>query len=137
MPQPLAAGTRIGPFEIGSLLGEGGMGQVYRARDTKLGRDLALKILPDQFSSDPARLARFEHEARTLATLNHTNIAHIYGLEENGSTRALVMELVEGDDLAQLIAGGPLPVSRAVGIAIQRDASSRRSAKGRGRDESS
>ena len=115
----LATGTYVGPYEVKGLLGRGGMGEVYRARDSKLGRDVALKILPDQFAGDAARLARFEREARTLATLNHTNIAHIYGLEENGSNRALVMELVEGDDLAQLIASGPLPVSRAVDIAMQ------------------
>src|SRR4029079_10056424 len=115
----LEPGTRVGPYEVKVLLGRGGMGEVYRARDSKLGRDVALKMLPDQFAADSGRLARFEREARTLATLNHTNIAHIYGLEESGPTRALVMELVEGDDLAQLIATVLRPVARAVGLAIQ------------------
>ena len=82
------------------------MGQVYRARDTKLNRDVALKVLPDVFANDPDRLARFTREAQTLASLNHPNIAHIYGLEESGGVRALVMELVEGEDLSQRIARG-------------------------------
>jgi serine/threonine protein kinase len=96
----LAIGTFVGPYGVKSLLGKGGMGEVYRARDGTLGRDVALKTLPDLFANDPARLRRFEREARILATLNHVNVAHIYGLEESGPTRALVMELVEGDDLA-------------------------------------
>jgi len=116
---PLQTGTRIGVYEVQALLGTGGMGEVYRARDTKLGRDVALKILPDLFSSDPDRLARFEREARTLATLNHPNIAHVYGLEDSGSIHALVMELVDGDDLAHRIANGRVPVKTAVGIATQ------------------
>jgi serine/threonine protein kinase len=95
------------------------MGQVYRARDTKLNRDVALKILPDSFANDPERLARFTREARTLASLNHPNIAHIHGLEESGGVRALVMELVEGEDLSQRIARGALPVDEALPIAKQ------------------
>jgi len=91
----LAAGTRLGPYEILAPIGAGGMGEVYRARDTKLGRDVALKVLPEAFAQDAERMARFEREACVLAALNHPNIAHIYSVEE----RALVMELVEGDAL--------------------------------------
>ena len=94
----LTPGTRLGPYEVLAPLGAGGMGEVYRARDTKLNRDVAIKILPDLFASDAERLARFNREAQTLAALNHPNIAHIHGLEESGSVRALVMELVEGED---------------------------------------
>ena len=110
----LAPGTRLGVYEIIAPIGEGGMGQVYRARDTKLNRDVALKVLPDSFASDADRLARFTREAQTLASLNHPNIAHIYGLEESGGVRALVMELVEGEDLSQRIARGPIPVDEAL-----------------------
>src|SRR5262245_54910025 len=99
----------LGPYRVLEKLGEGGMGQMYRARDTKLQRDVALKILPDTFASDPDRLARFEREAQVLASLNHPNIAHIHGVEESGNVRALVMELVEGDDLSLPIARGPMP----------------------------
>ena len=95
------------------------MGQVYRARDTKLHRDVALKILPDAFASDPDRLARFTREAQTLASLNHPNIAHIHGLEESGGVRALVMELVEGEDLSQRIARGAIPIGEALLTAKQ------------------
>jgi serine/threonine protein kinase/Tol biopolymer transport system component len=102
----LAPGTRLGPYEVISPLGAGGMGEVYRARDAKLGREVAIKILPDLFAQDPERLARFEREARTLAALNHPNIAHIYGVEDTAGVRALVMELVEGEDLSTLIARG-------------------------------
>jgi len=115
----LAAGARLGSYEILSALGAGGMGEVYRARDTKLGRDVALKILPDAFASDPDRLARFTREAPTLAALNHPNIAHIHGLEESGGVRALVMELVEGEDLARRLVGGPIPLDEASPIAKQ------------------
>jgi serine/threonine protein kinase/Tol biopolymer transport system component len=101
----LAAGTRLGSFEIVARLGAGGMGEVYRARDTKLGRDVALKVLPSTFLQDPERLARFRREAQVLASLNHPNIAAIYGLEESGSQPALVLELVEGPTLADHIAG--------------------------------
>jgi eukaryotic-like serine/threonine-protein kinase len=96
----LTPGTRIGSYEVLSSLGAGGMGEVYRARDTKLDRDVAIKILPESFESNADRLMRFEREAKTLASLNHPNIAAIYGIEE----RALVMELVEGEDLSARIA---------------------------------
>src|SRR6058998_3296330 len=95
------------------------MGQVYRARDSKLNRDVAIKILPDHFASDADRLARFTREAQTLASLNHPNIAHIHGFEESGGVRALVMELVEGEDLAQRITGGAIPLDEAWPIARQ------------------
>src|SRR5215213_6588793 len=95
------------------------MGEVYRARDTRLNRDVALKILPDLFASDVQRLARFTREAQTLASLNHPNIAHIHGLEESGGVLALVMELVEGEDLSQRIAQGPIPLDEALPIANQ------------------
>src|SRR4026209_2770301 len=95
------------------------MGSVYRARDTKLNRDVALKVLPDLFASDTDRLARFTREAQTLASLNHPNIAHIHGLEESGGVRALVMELVEGDDLSQRVARGAIPIDDALTLAKQ------------------
>src|SRR5499426_2160044 len=95
------------------------MGQVYRARDTKLDRDVAIKILPEAFAHDADRLARFQREAKTLASLNHPNIAGIYGLEESDGVSALVMELVEGDDLSQRIARGPIPIDEALPIARQ------------------
>ena len=115
----LAPGTRIGPFQILSPLGAGGMGEVYRARDSRLQRDVAIKVLPDVLASDPERLARFTREAQTLAALNHANIAQVHGLEESGELCALVMELVEGEDLAQRIARGPLPLDEALPIARQ------------------
>ena len=98
---PLTPGLRIGPYEITGTLGAGGMGEVYRARDTKLVRDVAIKVLPEAFAQDPERVARFAREARTLASLNHPNIAQIHGLEEAGDLRALVMELVDGPTLAE------------------------------------
>jgi hypothetical protein len=116
---PLSAGMRLGPYEILSALGAGGMGEVYRARDTKLDRAVAIKILPEAFAADTERIARFEREAKTLALLNHTNIAHIHGLEESSGVRALVMELVEGEDLVQRIARGAIPVAEALPIAKQ------------------
>ena len=100
-------------------IGEGGMGQVFRARDTKLNRDVALKVLPDSFASDADRLARFTREAQTLAALNHPNIAHIHGLEESGGVRALVMELVEGEDLSQRIARGAIAPMTVTGATIE------------------
>jgi eukaryotic-like serine/threonine-protein kinase len=115
----LTPGTRLGVYDITAPIGEGGMGLVYRARDTKLGRDVALKILSDSFANDPERLARFTREAQTLASLNHPNIAHIHGFEESGGVRALVMELVEGEDLSQRIARGPIPVDESLLIAKQ------------------
>jgi len=116
---PLFPGTRLGVYEVTALIGEGGMGQVFRARDTRLNRDIALKVLPDSLASDPDRLARFTREAQTLASLNHPNIAHIHGVEESGGVRALVMELVEGDDLSQRIARGAIPLDEALPIAKQ------------------
>jgi serine/threonine-protein kinase len=115
----MVIGDRVGPYAILAKLGEGGMGEVYRARDTKLNRDVALKVLPDSFANDPDRLARFQREAQVLASLNHPNIAHIHGLEESNGVRALVMELVEGDDLSQRIARGPIPIDEALPIAKQ------------------
>jgi Tol biopolymer transport system component len=115
----LTAGTRLGVYEITAPLGAGGMGEVYRARDTRLQRDVALKILPDLFAVDPDRLARFEREAQLLAALNHPHIAAIYGVEESTDVRALVMELVEGPTLADLIAAGPVPLAEVRGIATQ------------------
>ena len=115
----LIPGTRVGPYEIIAALGAGGMGEVYRARDTKLNRDVALKVLPDSLASDPDRLARFQREAQVLASLNHPNIAHIHGLEENGGTRALVMELVDGEDLAQRLTRGAITIDEALPIAKQ------------------
>jgi eukaryotic-like serine/threonine-protein kinase len=115
----LSAGTRLGPYEIQALLGAGGMGEVYRARDTKLCRDVAIKILPEVFTSDPERLARFEREARMLAALNHPHIGAIYGVEDAQSVHALVLELVEGDTLRERLRRGPLPLSDTLAIARQ------------------
>src|SRR5262245_40893264 len=115
----LASGTRLGVYEVLTAIGAGGMGEVYRARDTKLQREVAIKVLPPVFATDPERLARFEREAQVLASINHPNIAHVHGLEESGETRAIVMELVEGDDLAQRLARGPLPFAEALPIAKQ------------------
>src|SRR5215475_11198359 len=114
---PLPSGTRLGPYEVTALLGAGGMGEVYRARDTKLNRDVALKILPDAFTLDSERIARFRREAQVLASLNHPNIAAIYGFEDSGNTHALVLELVEGPTLADRIAKGPIPLEEALPIA--------------------
>src|ERR1700681_615952 len=116
---PISRGDHLGPYEIVSQIGAGGMGQVYRARDTKLGRDVALKILPEALAHDVERLARVQREAKTLASLNHPNIAAIYGLEESGGMTALVMELVEGEDLSQRIARGAIPIDDALPIATQ------------------
>ena len=115
----LALGHRIGPYDITGTLGAGGMGEVYRARDTKLGRDVAMKVLPDAFTRDPDRLARFQREAQVLASLNHPHIGAIYGFEDSGETHALVLELVEGDTLADRIARGAVPLDEAVPIAKQ------------------
>ena len=115
----LTVGSRLGPYSVTAKIGEGGMGEVYRARDTKLDRDVALKVLPQAFTDDPDRLARFEREAKVLASLNHPNIGHIYGLEEAEGQKALVLELVEGPTLADRIAQGPIPVDEALPIAKQ------------------
>jgi len=116
---PLTAGTRLGAYEVVALIGVGGMGEVYRARDTKLDRDVALKVLPEIFTGDPDRLARFQREAKVLASLNHPNIAAIYGLEEADGTQALVLELVEGSTLEDQIAQGPVPLPDSLAIAKQ------------------
>src|ERR671934_242440 len=115
----MLAGTRIGAYEVIESLGAGGMGEVYRARDTRLDRDVAIKILPEAFAHDADRLARFEREAKTLASLNHPHIAAIYGLEEQGGVRGLVMELVDGETLADRIARGPIPLDEALPVAKQ------------------
>ena len=115
----LSAGTCLGPYEVVCPLGAGGMGEVYRAHDTKLGRDVALKILPDTFANDRERLARFRREAQVLASLNHPHIGAIYGLEESNGIRALVLELVEGPTLADRIAEGAIPLDDALSIARQ------------------
>src|SRR5690349_20391786 len=104
----LANGTRLGPYDIVELLGSGGMGQVFRARDTNLNRNVAIKVLPEAFASDAERMARFQREAQVLASLNHSKIASVYGLERSGSTRALVMELVEGPTLADRLEHGAM-----------------------------
>jgi Tol biopolymer transport system component len=116
---PLLPGSRLGPYEVTAALGAGGMGEVYRARDTKLGRDVAIKVLPETLADDSERLARFEREAKTLAQLNHPNIAHVHGFEDGGGTRALVMELVEGEDLSTRIARGPIALDDTLAIARQ------------------
>jgi Tol biopolymer transport system component len=116
---PLTPGARVGSYDVAALIGAGGMGEVYRARDTKLNRDVALKILPPLVANDPDRLARFRREAQVLAALNDPHIAQIYGFEDSGHTHALVMELVEGPTLAQQIAQGALPVTAALAIARQ------------------
>ena len=113
----LITGARLGPYEITGTLGAGGMGEVYRARDATLRRDVALKILPELFAVDPDRLARFRREAQLLASLNHPNIAAIYGFEESTSVHALVLELVEGPTLADRIAQGAAAVDEALPIA--------------------
>src|SRR5438067_8209322 len=111
----LSAGTHLGSYKILGPIGAGGMGEVYRAHDTRLKRDVALKILPEAFAGDPERMARFEREAQVLAALNHPNIAVIYAVED----RAIVMELVEGSTLAERVAQGPILVDEALGIAKQ------------------
>ena len=111
----LSAGTKLGPYEIIAPLGAGGMGEVYRARDAKLGRDVAIKVLPAVLAGDAQYMARFEREAQVLASLNHPNIAAVYGIEQG----ALVMELVEGHTLAERIAAGALPIDEALQIARQ------------------
>jgi serine/threonine protein kinase len=111
----LGPGARLGPYEVVSAIGAGGMGEVYRARDTRLQREVAIKVLPDLFAADPERLARFEREAQVLASLNHPHIAAIYGLEDG----ALILELVEGETLADRIARGPIPLDEALPIARQ------------------
>src|SRR5437870_1493562 len=115
----LSPGSRLGPYEVVSAIGAGGMGEVYRARDTKLGRDVALKVLPEAFAADPDRLARLHREAQVLASLNHPNIAAIHGFEDSGQIHALVLEFVDGETLADRIARGALPLDEALPIARQ------------------
>jgi eukaryotic-like serine/threonine-protein kinase len=115
----LSAGTRLGPYEIVSQLGAGGMGEVYRARDSNLGRSVAIKVLPSQVANDHEMLDRFRREARVLASLNHPNIASIYGFEDSDK-RGLVMELVEGQTLADRLRAAPMPVDEALPIAKSR-----------------
>ena len=115
----LETGTRVGVYEVTGKLGEGGMGEVYRAHDTTLDRDVALKVLSEAFTADPDRLARFQREAKVLASLNHPNIGGIYGLEVAGDSQALVLELIEGPTLADRIKEGPIPVEEALTMARQ------------------
>src|SRR5574341_615901 len=115
---PLAAGTRLGPYEIIAPLGAGGMGEVYRARDTRLKRDIAIKVLPEDVASSPERLARFEREATTVAGLNHPNIVVLYSIEEIEGTRFLTMELVDGRSLDKSVTPGGLPVARVIELGI-------------------
>src|SRR3990172_4794062 len=115
----LSPGTRLGPYEIASPLGAGGMGEVFRARDTKLNRDVAIKVLPAAFAQDGERVARFRRKAQVLASLNHPNVAAIYGLEESEGVVALALELVEGEDLGERLARGAIPLQEAVAIAKQ------------------
>jgi serine/threonine protein kinase len=115
----LAPGSRLGVYEILSLVGAGGMGEVYSARDTKLGRTLAVKVLPEVFLTDPERVSRFEREAKVLASLNHPHIAVLYGMEEIDGRHFLLMELVEGETLADRLRRGPIPIEESLGIALQ------------------
>src|ERR1700680_3978003 len=116
----IAVGTRLGSYEILSAIGAGGMGEVYQAHDTKLGRDVAIKVLPEAFAHDPDRLSRFQREAKMLAALNHPAIATIYGLEQSSGTSYLVMELVSGETLQQRLARrGRLPIEEALGLCRQ------------------
>src|ERR1700681_4622565 len=111
---PLCPGEKLGPYEILAPIGAGGMGEVYRAKDTKLDREVAIKVLPAALAQDPERLARFEREAKVLASLNHPNIAQIFGIEDSGGVRALVMELVPGETLK-----GPIPLEESLRLAGQ------------------
>jgi serine/threonine protein kinase len=115
----LRTGTKLGAYEVGALIGAGGMGEVYQAADSRLGRSVAIKLLPAAFAEDAERIARFEREARVLASLNHPNIAAIYGFEESGGVRFLVMELVPGEALSEKIKRGAIPIEEALRIAAQ------------------
>lgn len=116
---PLSPGTKLGQYEVVESIGAGGMGEVYRARDTKLGRDVAIKVLPEEFARDKERLGRFEREARLLAQVNHSNIATLHGLEEHDGQKFIVMELVEGETLTERISKGPIPIDEAIPLFIQ------------------
>src|SRR5215212_11057526 len=115
----LQSGTRVGPYEVMGLLGAGGMGAVYHTRDSVLGREVALKILPAEFTNDESRLARFQQEARLASTFNHPNIVTIYGAGADSGVSYIAMELVKGKTIAELIAGGPLAFEKALNIATQ------------------
>src|ERR1700732_2219730 len=115
----VSVGTHLGSYEVTAQIGAGGMGEVYQAHDTKLGRDVAIKVLPEAFARDPERLSRFQREAKMLASLNHPNIATIHGLEQSGGTSYLVMELVSGETLAERVKAGPLGIEEALKIAVQ------------------
>src|SRR3984893_6482093 len=115
----LSSGTRLGAYEVVAQIGAGGMGEVYRAHDTQLARDVAIKVLPANFVNEPERLSRFQPEARMLAALNHANIATIYGLEQSGGVTCLVMELVPGETLADRVKAGPLPMEEDLRIPVQ------------------
>ena len=117
----VSIGTRLAHYEITAAIGKGGMGEVFRAKDTKLGRDVAIKVLPEEFTKDAERLARFEREARVLASLDHSGIASIYGLEEVEGTRFLVMQLAPGEDLSERLSRGPIPIDESLKIAKQID----------------
>jgi len=116
---PLSIGARLGHYEVLSLLGQGGMGEVYKARDTMLKRDVALKVLPASFLRDPERMARFQREAEVLASLDHPNVGPIYGIVDSEDSRGLVLALIEGPTLADQIALGPLPLDEALSISKQ------------------
>ena len=116
---PLLSGVRLGIYEVVELIGMGGMGEVYRARDARLNRDVAIKILPSLVATDSDRLARFRREAQVLASLNHSNVGSIYGFEESDGVQALILELVDGPTLADRIAQGPIPLDEALPIATQ------------------
>jgi serine/threonine protein kinase len=115
----LQARTRLGSYEITALIGVGGIGEVYRARDIRLNRDVAIKVLPELVAGDSERLARFQREAQLLAALNHPNLAHLHGVEDSSGTYALVMELVEGPTLADCLLHGPLSIDEALAMARQ------------------
>ena len=120
----LSPGTRLGPYEIIGAIGAGGMGEVYRAKDGNLNRDVAIKVLPAAMAADPERLARFKREAQVLASLNHPNIAHVYGFESatlDDGTKAhfLAMEMVEGEDLSERLKRGAIPIEESIAIARQ------------------
>src|SRR2546429_6840754 len=115
----IVPGTRLAPYEVLHRLGAGGMGEVWRARDTRLRRDVALKVLPEKFASDPERVSRFRREGEVLASLNHPNIAAVYGLEEAGNHTFLILELVEGETLAGRLKRGPIPAAEVAEIAKQ------------------
>ena len=116
---PIQPGDKLGPYEVLAALGKGGMGEVWKARDTMLRRDVALKVLPAAFVRDPDRMARFQREAEVLAALDHPNIGHIYGIVDSADSRALVLALIDGPTLADRIAAGPLPIDEALAVTKQ------------------